>query len=107
MRNTTSPKTENTIKEEPITKESVNPVPALQDVFLIDDATAKKNGLLKDDAGKYLASPTNRDGDKIDIHGYDLAYALNLKSLVPSADVKTVSITIPSLGGFDGLSITR
>lgn len=153
----TSPKKENTIKEEPIAKakESVDSLPAtgpekvvatkkigdfsadvlsarvvgailsvdvrvnvptkkylilrpaLKDIFLIDDATAKKSGLLKDDAGKYLASPTNSEGDNIDIHGYDLAYALNFKFPAPSADAKTVSVTIPSLGGFDGLPITR
>lgn len=80
----------------------------LDQVSYIDDATSKKVGLLKDDAGMWMVSHQinpeypNRLKDTL----YK-PFPLNFKFPAPSAEAKTVSINITNLASFDGVPISR
>lgn len=77
------------------------------DIYYIDDATAKKNSILKDDAGKLMLSPVNSFGDRLRVTGDDNPILMNLKFAAPPADSKTISLSIGKYGSFDGMPITR
>lgn len=77
------------------------------EVSLIDDATAQRYSLLKDNAGKPMASPL-AGNDRIG------AYTARGKSSVywfkfpaPPATSTTVSINLPNVAPFDGVAVTR
>ncbi|MEI5984171.1 MULTISPECIES: hypothetical protein [Sphingobacterium] len=76
-------------------------------IYYIDDATAKKNSLLKDDAGKVMLTPTNSEGKKMRYLGSDKMVLMSLKFAAPPAESKTISLTLGDYGTFDGLPITR
>lgn len=76
-------------------------------IYYIDDATAKKNSLLKDDAGQFMITPTKADGQKIWYLGSDKIVLISLKFAVPAPDSKTISLTLGDYGSFDALPITR
>lgn len=76
-------------------------------IYYIDDATAKKNSLLKDDAGQFMITPTKADGQKLWYLGSDKIVLISLKFAVPAPDSKTISLTLGDYGSFDALPITR
>lgn len=78
----------------------------VSEIYYIDDATAKKNGLLKDDSGKYMVSPTNTEGNKL-LPQYigESNVILTLKFPAPPKGSKTVSITLGKYGSFDNVPI--
>ena len=78
-----------------------------ENIYYIDDATAKKNSLLKDDAGKFMFTPTKEEGKKLWYLGSDKMVLINLKFAVPSPETNTISLTLSDYGSFDALPITR
>ena len=74
-------------------------------VSVIDDATAQRISVLKDNAGNWMAAPF--DGSRVRV-GYDGATTqVWFKFPAPPATSKTVSIAIPGVAPFDGVPITR
>lgn len=79
----------------------------LNEVNYIDDALAKKNGLLKDDAGVYMANPLSSNKEFILLRGKATHYLVSMKFPAPPTESKTVSINIPKFGSFDEVPISR
>ncbi|MDV2994167.1 MAG: hypothetical protein N4J56_003821 [Chroococcidiopsis sp. SAG 2025] len=81
----------------------------IQQVSYIDDATAKRYGVLKDESGQYLASPLGkRDKTIVDLGGFSSVKKSKVawfKFPAPPAGTKTVSINIPDVGPYDGISV--
>lgn len=78
---------------------------ALDKISVIDDATAQRIGVLKDNDGKWLAS---------NVSGNYLGTACEAKPSIfwakfpaPPATSKTVSINFPEIAPFDGVPVTR
>ena len=82
--------------------------PSLDQVAVIDDATAQKIGVLKDGEGQYMASPIN-SGVKslLGFHTGKEPQIVWFKFPAPPATSKTVSINIPDVVPFDGVPVTR
>lgn len=80
----------------------------VDDVNYIDDNTAKKYTVLKDQDGKYMASPIESSG-KINTvsDGNGAPVNVSFRFPAPPDDTKTVSISIPGTQSFDGVTITR
>ncbi len=76
-------------------------------IYYIDDATAKKNTLLKDDEGKFMVTPTNDEGQKLWYLGSDDLILISLKFAAPPAESKTISLTLGEYGSFDELPVSR
>lgn len=77
------------------------------EISVIDDVTAKRYGMLKDDSGKFLASPLSGDkqvGKYISKGGSEIFW---FKFPAPPATSKTVSINLPGIAPFDGVPVTR
>jgi len=77
----------------------------LKDVSVIDDATAQRIAVLKDNQGNWLASKVSGDimfGDCTVQPGI-----LWAKFAAPSAGAKTVSINLPEVAPFDGVPVTH
>lgn len=79
----------------------------LSDVSLIDDTTAQRIGVLKDNDGKWLASPLSGNGDSLSINLFESPAIVWFKFPAPPATSKTVSINIPDVVPFDGVPVTR
>jgi hypothetical protein len=82
----------------------------IQQVSYIDDATAKRYGVLKDESGQYLASPLGkRDKAIVDLGNFSSSGKRSkvawFKFPAPPAGTKTVSINIPDVGPYDGISV--
>lgn len=76
-------------------------------IYYIDDATVKKNSLLKDDEGRVMLTPTNSEGMKMRYLGSDKLVMMSLKFAAPPVETKTISLTIGDYGSFDGVPVTR
>ena len=83
------------------------PYVILDDVSLIDDATAQRIGVLKDNDGKWLASPLGGSGDRLSINLFQSPAIVWMKFPAPPATSKTVSLNIPQVAPFDGVPVTR
>lgn len=81
----------------------------LDEVSVIDDATSQRLGVLKDNAGKWMASPMDSRGDRlaIGLGGNDAPRQVWFKFPAPPAGSKTVSIAIPEVAPFDAVPVTR
>lgn len=81
----------------------------IQQVSYIDDATAKRYGVLKDESGQYLASPLGkRDKTIVDLGNFSSVEKSKVawfKFPAPPAGTKTISINIPDVGPYDGISV--
>jgi hypothetical protein len=83
-------------------------------VSITDDATSRRYGVLKDQAGQYMASPLSDENDKaIQFRvkpeksypgSYEVAW---FKFPAPPPDAKTISINIPKVAPFDKIRIQR
>ncbi|RSX17627.1 hypothetical protein DAH96_16130 [Sphingomonas koreensis] len=80
----------------------------VDDISVIDDASARQLGVLKDASGKPLAAPLSSGSRD------NLSFALGrspqivwLKFPAPPATSKTVSINLPGVVPFDGVLVTR
>lgn len=79
----------------------------VEEVSAIDDATSQRIGVLKDNAGKWMAAPLNNDGKEIRIDAARGPAQVWFKFPAPPAASKTVSITIPEVAPFDAVPVTR
>jgi hypothetical protein len=80
------------------------------DVNYIDDNTSKKYTVLKDEQDKYMASPTESYAPKkINVKADSEGNPVNVffRFPAPPADTKTISITVPGAGAFNGITVTR
>lgn len=80
----------------------------VDDISVIDDASARQLGVLKDAAGKPLAAPLSSASKE------NLSFPLGrspqivwLKFPAPPAASKTISINVPGVVPFDGMPVTR
>ncbi len=76
-------------------------------VSVIDDANARQLGILKDNAGKWLAAPLAGSGDDLIFSSGRAPVIVWFKFPAPAATSKTVSINIPGTAPFDGVPVTR
>jgi hypothetical protein len=79
----------------------------IEKVSFIDDATSRRYGVVKDQSDNYMASPSSGayiERQKIDGGGYSLMW---FKFPVPPPSTQTISITIPTVNPFDGISLQR
>lgn len=78
---------------------------SLKDISVIDDATAQRIAVLKDNDGNWLASNVTGNGIMTDCTVKPgIIWA---KFAAPSASAKTVSINLPKVAPFDGVPIAR
>lgn len=83
------------------------PVLKLDEISLIDDKTAQRIGMLKDDAGKPMASPISSDGTDLAVNLYESPAIVWFKFPAPPATSPTVSLNIPEVAPFDGVPVER
>jgi hypothetical protein len=76
-----------------------------EQVSIIDDATAQQIGMLKDNAGKWLASPL--EGEDIAVNLWESPSVVWFKFPAPPPTSRTISINIPDVAPFDGVPVTR
>lgn len=80
----------------------------IEDVSVVDDATSQRYSVLKDDTGKPMASPVAPTGRVLRL---DIARGSQVvvwfKFPAPPASSATVSINIPDVGPFDGVTVQR
>ena len=80
----------------------------MTDVSLVDDATSQRYSVLKDDTGKYMASPLTSKGDDLRVDsGVDKSAVVWFKFPAPPEGSTSVSINIPEVGPFDGVTVKR
>ena len=79
----------------------------MDEVSLVDDATAQRIGVLKDNAGKWLAAPLSSSGEALSIQLNDQPAIVWFKFPAPPATSKTVSLNLPEAAPFDGIPVTR
>lgn len=79
----------------------------LDDVSVIDDSTAQRLGVLKDNGGKWLASPLSAGGDGVNISLRDTPTIVWFRFPAPSAETTSVSLNLPEAAPFDAIPITR
>ena len=83
----------------------------IEQVSYIEDATAKQYGVLQDQSGLYLASPkTGKSSNEIINLGVSSSSGAAIawfKFPAPSPEAQTVSINIPQVAPFDGVTIQR
>ena len=83
------------------------PVLKLDEINLIDDKTSQRIGMLKDNAGKYMASPVSSNGENLQINLYESPAVVWFKFPAPPATSPTVSLNIPEVAPFDGVPVAR
>jgi hypothetical protein len=84
----------------------------IEQVSVIDDATSRRYGVLKDQAGQYLAAPmidwAGRPIQSIYSKiGYGSDSVMWFKFPAPPPEAKTVSINVPTIAPFDNIPIQR
>ncbi len=79
----------------------------VNDVTVVDDATAQQMGVLKDNQGKYFAAPLMMKGSekiRVELHNQNVFW---FKFPAPPETSQTVSINIPTIAPFDGVTVSR
>ncbi len=80
----------------------------IEDVSVVDDTTSQRYSVLKDDTGKPMASPVASTGRVLHLNIDRGSQAVVwLKFPAPPAGSATVSINIPDVGPFDGVTVRR
>lgn len=80
----------------------------VEQVNYIDDATSKKYGVLKDQEGAYMASPLHSSNTEVRIETSTASPAIaTFKFPAPPASSKTISLSIPEVGSFNGIAVQR
>ncbi len=79
----------------------------IEDVSVIDDATSQRIGVLKDNAGKYMAAPLESNGTSVSPESWRTPSVVWFKFPAPPATSKTVSIALPGVAPFDAVPVTR
>ena len=76
-------------------------------VNIIDEATSRRYGVLKDQSGRYMASPLCCKEEILLNTSPREYYVMWFKFPAPSAQAQTVSINIPEVAPFDNIRIQR
>ncbi len=84
----------------------------LDGVSVVDEASAKTYSVLKDESGNYMASPlqTEQGQQRITMtipSGKDKPVSVWFKFPAPPVETKTVSITIPEVGVYQHIPLSR
>jgi hypothetical protein len=79
----------------------------LDEVSLVDDATAQRISVLKDNADNWLAAPLASGGKALNVVLGDTPAIVWFKFPAPPATSKTVSLNLPEAAPFDGIPVTR
>jgi hypothetical protein len=80
----------------------------VDEVSVIDDTTSQRYGVLKDNAEAWMASPLDNDGKRIRIQTNDgKPSVVWFKFPAPPATASTISINIPEVSPFDGVTVQR
>lgn len=82
---------------------------SVEEVAVIDDATAQRYGVLRDATGRWQASPLQDPTSAFVSFGISQGgtEVVWFKFPAPPATSPTVSINIPGVGPFDGVAVTR
>lgn len=83
------------------------PMLKLDEISLIDDKTSQRIGMLKDDTGKYMASPLSSAPAYLQVNLYNSPAVVWMKFPAPPAASPTVSLNIPEVAPFDGVPVER
>jgi hypothetical protein len=78
----------------------------IEEVSYIEDATARRHGVLVDEAGTAMASPVEREQIILNLARGDSKVAW-FRFAAPDPQSHTISINIPGVGPFDGIPVTR
>jgi hypothetical protein len=78
----------------------------VDEVNYIDDASARRYGVLEDEAGSPMASPMERD-DVVLRLGPSESLVAWFRFAAPGPQSQTVSLSIPEVGPFDGIPVSR
>ena len=78
-----------------------------EEVSVIDDTTAQRYGILKDQTGAWLAAPLFVSHSIRTSAQKGETAIVWMKFPAPPATSRTVSINIPKVGPFDGVPVTR
>jgi hypothetical protein len=93
--------------EETVNNESFR----INDISVIDDATSQRLGVLRDNSGNALVSDFNKASQpRYDYLGAECEQKPGIvwaKFPAPPPTTKTVSISFPEVGPFDGIPVTR
>jgi hypothetical protein len=84
----------------------------IEQVSITDDATSRRYGVLKDQAGQYMASPLSSNNsirftvvsEKAFPGSYEVAW---FKFPAPPPEAQTISINVPKVAPFDKIRIQR
>ncbi len=80
----------------------------VEQISYVDDATSKKYGVLKDQTQAFMATPFDTDLKKLRVAPVKAGPAIvTLKFPAPPATSKTISLSIPETGSFDGIAVQR
>jgi len=79
----------------------------LDEISVIEDASARQLGILQDDAGEWLAAPKNSSGNSLFLNMRRDPVIVWFKTPAPAPDAQTVSINVPGSVPFDGVPVTR
>ncbi len=82
---------------------------AVEEVSVIDDATAQRYGVLRDQAQRWQASPLQSPTSDYALFSArpDSPAVVWFKFPAPPVTSQTVSINIPGVGPFDGVTVQR
>ena len=78
----------------------------LDQTSYIDDASAKKFGVLKDDAGQWMAAPL-LSNSYVTLQANGGVSTVWIKFPAPPAESKTISLNLPKIGALDGMPVQR
>jgi hypothetical protein len=84
----------------------------IEEVSIIDDATSRRYGVLRDQSGQYIAAPLYRESSvKLTVKSqkqipgiYEVAW---FKFPAPPPEAQTISINVPKVAPFDNIRIQR
>ena len=80
----------------------------IDQVSYIDDATSRKYNVLKDQAGLYMALPLDYSKKSVSVNVRKTGPAImSFKFPAPPATSSTISLSLPEVGSFDGITIQR
>lgn len=87
---------------------SVSVYEDIDQVNYVDDATSRKYEVLKDQQGKFMASPLSYNDKqfKADVRK-NVPALVSFKFPAPPATSQTISLSIPEAGSFDGVAVQR
>lgn len=91
----------------PATKDDITYHGDIDQISMVDDATAQRYGVIKDQSGNALVSDRSGSNSLRVSTSRDEAANVWVKFPAPPATSRTVSITLPQVAPFDGVPVTR